>query len=233
MKILGLIPARGGSKGILRKNIKNLGGKPLISYVIEDGKKAKSIDKLIVSTEDEEIVNVSRSIGCEVPFIRPAELALDNTPTIEVVRHALAFFEAKDEFYDAVCLLQPTSPFKPPGFIDASINKFISSKSDCLISVLPIPHVFNPHWAFKEDDSGFLKISTGEKEIISRRQELPSAYYRDGSVYIINRNNIMKENKILFGKIAYILSDSKYYCNLDDLDDWKVAVNHPGLKGYS
>ena len=230
MKVLGLITARGGSKGIPGKNIKLLAGKPLISYVIKDGLKSGRIHDLVVSTDDHDIAEISAKYGANVPFIRPDELARDSTPSIDVIIHALQYFDGQGLEYDAVCLLQPTSPFKPEGFIDKCIEAYIRSEADCLVSVLEVPHQFNPHWTFQPKEQGLLRIATGEDELIPRRQELPKAYYRDGSVYLIGRKNIMDHHKIVHGNIAYEVSDPEFYCNLDTLKDWNEASVHPKLK---
>ena len=223
MKILGLITAREGSKGIPGKNIKTLGHLPLIAFAIKDGLEAKYIDKLAVSTDGEKIAEVARHHGAEVPFIRPKELAQDHTPSIDVVLHAIDYFEQQGEFYDAICLLQPTSPFKPKGFIDECVRKFLDTNSDSLISVLEVPHEYNPHWTFKMDLDGHLSIATGEQTLIPRRQELPKAYHRDGSVYI-SKVSLIKEKKVLVGgRTAGILSDRSYYANLDTKEDWQKA----------
>jgi CMP-N,N'-diacetyllegionaminic acid synthase len=223
LRVLGLITARRGSKGIPGKNIKVLGHQPLIAYVIQDGLQAKLIDKLIVSTDAEEIAEVAVQFGAEIPFIRPAELALDTTPSIDVVIHGIQFLEEKGEFFDAVCLLQPTSPFKPKGFIDACIEKFIETQADSLVSVLEVPHEYNPHWTFEMDAIGHLSIATGEAMLIPRRQELPKAYHRDGSVYI-SKVSLIKERKVLVGgNTVGMISDAKYYANLDTLEDWEKA----------
>jgi CMP-N,N'-diacetyllegionaminic acid synthase len=223
LKILGLITARGGSKGIPGKNIKVLGHQPVLAYVIQDGLQAKLIDQLIVSTDSEVIAEVARVNGADIPFIRPAELALDHTPSIDVVLHAIHFLEEQGNFFDAVCLLQPTSPFKPKGFIDACIQKFIDTQADSLVSVLEVPHEYNPHWTFEMNDSGHLSIATGEATLIPRRQELPKAYHRDGSIYI-SKVMLIKEKKVLVGgKTVGVLSDPSYYSNLDTLVDWELA----------
>lgn len=223
MRVLGLITARGGSKGIPGKNIKVLGHQPLIAYVIQDGLQAKLVDKVIVSTDAEEIAEVAKQYGAEIPFIRPAELALDTTPSIDVVIHAVQFLEEKGEFFDAVCLLQPTSPFKPKGFIDACIQKFIDCEADSLVSVLEVPHEYNPHWTFEMDTSGHLSIATGEATLIPRRQELPKAYHRDGSVYISKVSLIKERNVLVGGSSVGMISDARYYANLDTLKDWAEA----------
>ena len=224
MRVLGLITARGGSKGIPGKNIKVLGHQPLIAYVIQDGLNAELIDKLIVSTDSEAIAEMAKQYGAEIPFSRPAELALDTTPSINVVIHAIQFLEEKGEFFDAVCLLQPTSPFKPKGFIDACIQKFIDCEADSLVSVLEVPHEYNPHWTFEMDTSGHLSIATGEATLIPRRQELPKAYHRDGSVYISKMSLIKEKNLLVGGKTVGMLTDPKYYANLDTLEDWDKAI---------
>ena len=125
-------------------------------------------------------------------------------------------------FFDAVCLLQPTNPFREQGFIDKAIEKFITSKTDCLISVLPIPHEFNPHWAFEENEIGLLKIATGEKNIITRRQELPKAFYRDGAIYI-TKTEVIKNGSLYGESIAYIENNPQFYVNIDTIEDWEKA----------
>lgn len=223
MKILGLIPAREGSKGIPGKNIRTLGHQPLIAFTIKDGLEANYLNKLAVSTDSEKIAEVARHHGVEVPFIRPKELAQDHTPSIDVVLHAIDFFEQKGELFDAICLLQPTSPFKPKGFIDDCVQKFLETNADSLISVLEVPHEYNPHWTFEMDFDGNLSIATGEQTLIPRRQELPKAFHRDGSVYI-SKVSLIKEKKVLVGgKTVGIISDKSYYANLDTLEDWQKA----------
>lgn len=223
MKILGLIPARGGSKGIPGKNIKLLGQKPLIQYTIETALKVKKLNAVCVSTDSEEIKQFCKTFPILVPFIRPHSLALDDTPTIDVVVHAIQYFKNNGVIYDAVCLLQPTYPLREENFIDNAIEKFIQSKSDSLISVLEVPHHHNPHWVFESDKKGYLHISTGEDKIISRRQLLPKAYFRDGSIYLTKTNTIL-DDKSLFGKtISYIISSRDTYLNIDTKEDWDLA----------
>lgn len=222
MKILGLIPARGGSKGVPKKNSKLLGKLPLIEYTINSAKESKLITEILVSTDDEEIAILAEISGFKPPFLRPEELAQDTSTSLEVVQHAIAFFESQNVFFDAVCLLQPTNPFREKGCIDRALEKFISSGADCLVSVLEIPHEFNPHWSFEENENGFLKIATGEEQIISRRQNLPKAFHRDGSIYI-TKTEVIK-NGSLYGKsIAYIESNPQFHVNIDTLKDWETA----------
>ncbi|MES2559957.1 MAG: acylneuraminate cytidylyltransferase family protein [Bacteroidota bacterium] len=222
MNILAIIPARGGSKGIPGKNSKLLGTKPLIAYTIEAAQACKLIQTTIVSTDDVVLAAIAKQYGAEVPFLRPASLATDNARSIDVVLHALEVLSSQGRSFDAVCLLQPTTPFRAEGFIDQCITAFISHQSDSLVSVQPVPHEYNPHWTFEPDASGHLHIATGEESIISRRQDLPKAYIRDGSVYL-TKVSVLKSHS-LFGKtVAYVESDSSDYVNIDTPEDWTLA----------
>lgn len=221
-KILAIIPARGGSKGVALKNIKPLAGKPLIDYTIESAKQSQLIDRLILSSENDNIIEVAKKSGVEIPFKRPNHLAEDNSSSLEVVQHAINFYEKNNLFFDAVILLQPTTPFRPKGYIDKAIRKFIEKKCDALVSVKPVPHQFNPHWVLEPDTNEYLKISTGETNMIKRRQDLPKAYFRDGSIYI-TKTNIIKEGSLYGERLAYISNPSKFHINIDTKEDWKIA----------
>jgi CMP-N,N'-diacetyllegionaminic acid synthase len=225
MKILGLIPARGSSKGIPGKNIKLLGGKPLIQYTIEAGLKSQAIDRLIVSTDSPEIAKVAKACGSEVPFLRPGDLAADKSPTLGVIIHALEFFMKTGVEFDAVCLLQPTSPFRSPEDIENAIRTFIKNETDSLISVIPVPHQYNPHWVFEPAENGKLQIATGEKEIITRRQELPPAYIRNGSIYLTKTEVILNKKSLYGDSISYYEMSTEKHVNLDTLKDWEEAVS--------
>lgn len=222
MKILGIITARGGSKGVPGKNIKLLGNLPLLGYTANAACQSKLVHKTILSTDDAEIIQVAKQFKIEVPFVRPEHLATDTATSIAVVQHAVEFMENKGEFYDAICLLQPTSPFREKGFIDAAIQKFIHAKTDSLISVLPVPHEYNPHWTFEENQNGTLKIATGEERIISRRQELPKAYHRDGSIYI-TKTEVIKKGSFYGDSMGFIENNPDFYVNIDTLKDWEIA----------
>ncbi|OOG74598.1 cytidylyltransferase domain-containing protein [Algoriphagus sp. A40] len=223
MKILGLIPARGGSKGIPGKNVKSLAGKPLLAYTFDSARESTLLSKVILSSDDPEIIRVANQIGLETPFVRPSDLASDVSPTLPVIIHALRFFEERGEKYDAVCLLQATNPFRRKGLVDEAIQKFIAADADALISVLPVPHEFNPHWIFEPNSEGLLSIATGEKTIIPRRQDLPPAYFRDGAIYITKTKVLFGQNSLYGEKLAYIEGDESRYVNLDTMRDWEKA----------
>ncbi len=224
MKILGIIPARGGSKGVPRKNIKLLEGKPLLAYTSEIALQSSLIDKIILSTEDEEIYQVGRSLGLETPFYRPEKYATDSASSLSVIQHAVKHMESMGQTYDAVCLLQVSSPFRSLSFLEKAITSFIRSGADSLVSVREVPHEYNPHWVFESNDNGLLQIATGEEQIITRRQELPKAYVRDGSIYITKTKVIMEENSLYGDSISYIESSKDIpHVNIDTMEDWKKA----------
>lgn len=223
MKILAIIPARGGSKGVPGKNVKLLNGKPLLAYTSEIALQSQQLTEVMVSTEDEPIMEVAKNLGIKVPFVRPLELAQDNTPTIDVIIHALQWYEKQHVFFDAVCLLQVTSPFRTVAFLDKAIEKFVASGCDSLVSVQRVPHEYNPHWTFEVDAEGNLKIATGETEIVPRRQELPNAYHRDGSLYITKTEVLLNEYSLYGKSTAFIESDPDSYVNIDTMQDWEKA----------
>ena len=223
MRVLGLIPARGGSKGVPRKNVRPLGGKPLIGYTIDAARKAAEVDRILVSTEDEEIASLSRSLGAEVPFRRPASLAQDDTPMLPVIVHAIESVVAEGWVPDAVCLLQPTFPFRRSEDIDACVEALETQEADCVISVHRVPGHFNPHWVYFERIDGSLQLSTGESEPIPRRQELPPAFHRSGSIYV-SRTATINEYQSLYGRrtVGYE-TPTDDSCNIDTMDDWARA----------
>lgn len=222
MRILGIIPARGGSKGIPGKNIKLLGGKSLLQYTFESAKASESLSRIILSSDDTEIIGVAKELGIDVPFVRPADLAGDASGSLEVIQNAVKYLMNQGEKYDAVCLLQPTTPFRRKGLIDKAIEKFKERNFDSVISVREVPAEYNPHWVF-EEKAGKLQIATGEKEIITRRQELPKAYHRDGAIYITKTSVILEQNSLYGSNIGYIDTTGSPYVNIDTMKDWIEA----------
>ena len=187
MRVLGIVPARGGSKGIPHKNITPLCGKPLLWYTAEAALAAQTLTDVVLSTDDEAIAEVGRRCGLEVPFLRPAELAQDTTPTLPVLQHAVHTLEAAGRSYDAVCLLQPTNPLRRAAHIDGCVRLLQEEQVDSVVTVLPVPHHYNPHWVLFADEDGRLYWSMGDPEPIPRRQLLPPAWHREGSVYVVRK----------------------------------------------
>jgi CMP-N-acetylneuraminic acid synthetase len=223
LRVLGLVPARGGSKGIPRKNIQLLAGKPLLQYTIEAAHSARLLARVVLSTDDPEIAEVGRRCGIEVPFERPIDLAGDATPTLPVVQHAVRWLEAAGDRFDAVCILQPTSPLRSPEVIDGCIELLERHQVDTVMTVLPVPPEHNPHWVFFQNADGLLHLSTGERAPIPRRQDLPSAFHREGSVYVTRRDVVIVDDAILGERVAGYPLDPERSVNLDERKDWDRA----------
>jgi CMP-N-acetylneuraminic acid synthetase len=223
MRVLGLIPARGGSKGVPRKNVRPLAGKPLLRYTAEAALASRRLARVVLTTDDAEIAAVGRACGLDVPFVRPAELALDTTPTLPVVQHALAALEAAGDAFDAVCLLQPTSPLRTAETIDACVGLLEASGADAVVTVLRVPAEYNPHWVYFRAEDGALRLSTGEAQPIARRQALPAAYHREGSVYVTRRGVVMEGNSLYGTRVVGHEVSAAASVNIDDLSDWARA----------
>ena len=223
MRVLGVVTARGGSKGVPGKNIRPLAGKPLIVWTIEAARGAANVNRLILSTDDEAIADVGRSAGIEVPFMRPAELATDTAPTLPVLQHAVAHVEASGDRYDAILLLQPTNPFRTTALIEGAIERFSNTNADSLISVSRVPAEYNPHWTYFRDDSGVLRLATGERAPIPRRQDLPPAFHRDGSIYLMRRDVLMEQQSLYGETVLGYEIEADDFVNIDTLEDWSRA----------
>jgi len=223
MRVLGVITARGGSKGLPRKNIRLLCGKPLLEYTAASALAARRLSRVVLTTDDQEIADVGRRCGLEVPFMRPAYLAADDTPTLPVIQHAVSWLEAHNEYFDAICQLQPTNPLRQPETIDACIELLERSDADAVMTVLPVPAEYNPHWVYFQNESGNLLLSTGEVTPIPRRQELPPSFRRDGSVYVTRRDVVMKENSLYGKRVIGHHATADEVVNIDGPEDWERA----------
>lgn len=227
-RILGIITARGGSKGIPGKNIKLLAGKPLIAYTIEAAKKSELLDRIILTTDDEKISKIAWGYGCEVPFMRPAELAQDDTPTLPVLVHALRWLEMNEGYKpDAIMILQPTSPLRQHFHIQEAVDLFLKSGADSVVGVTETPHHFNPHRAMVVDENGRLKLFNGNpvRKRIVPRQALPNSYWNNASIYLCKTNFIFDESEPnLFGdRVLPYFMDAKYAIDVDEPKDWDRA----------
>lgn len=190
-KVLTIIPARGGSKGVPRKNVRDLAGKPLIAWTIEEAQKSRYIDCLILSSEDEEIIQVAKEWGCDVPFVRPQELAQDESSGMDVVLHALEEITG----YDYIVLLQPTSPLRTVKEIDECIATFSKKNADSCVSVTKAEK--SPYWMYTINDEGKMKNIIPTSQLITRRQDLPLVYSLNGAIYIAEINWIQKYKTFL------------------------------------
>jgi CMP-N-acetylneuraminic acid synthetase len=218
-KILAIIPARGGSKRLPRKNVLNLANKPLIAWSIESAKNSKYIDKLILSSDDEEIINVAKKFGCEVPFVRPKELAQDETRSIDVVLHTLKTLK---ENYDYVILLQPTSPLRTTKDIDKAIEFYFEKEATSVIGVCEMEH--SPLWANTLDETMSMENFLDDKYNNSRSQDLPTFYRINGAFYMSTVDSIVK-NETFFVKenIFAFLMSQEHSVDIDTKLDFIVA----------
>lgn len=220
MKTLVVIPARGGSKGIPHKNIKLLNGKPLICYSIDVAREFTTDDNICVTTDDDEIIKVVAEYGLKVPFKRPDYLATDTCGSNEVIQHAYQFYADKGVRYDAILLLQPTSPFRKVEFLKEAVALY-DDNIDMVTSVKLSS--CNPYYdGFEEDADGLLKISKGDGTI-ERRQDAPSVWQQNGSIYVINAKSLMEKGLAHFTKIRKYAMSELYSVDIDNPFDWKVA----------
>jgi CMP-N-acetylneuraminic acid synthetase len=220
MKTLYLIPARGGSKGIPHKNIKLLSGKPLIYYTIDIARRLADDKDICVSTDDDEIINTVEEYGLHVLFKRPDALATDKCGTYKVILQALDFYKNKGEIYDAVVLLQPTSPFRTVNNVSSCIERYLQEHRDMVASVKESST--NPYYnCFKVDNSGTLEPLFNE--IITRRQDAPKTYEYNGAVYVMNVEKLREKSYEEFNNIGYAIMDELSSVDLDTIVDWKFA----------
>lgn len=216
-KVLALVPARGGSKGIPRKNIRPIAGKPLIAWILEEAKKSRYIDRLVVSSEDEEILETSRRFGAETPFARPAELARDDSPDIEVVLHAIGRLPG----FDYLVELQATSPLCTVEDIDGCIELLDQSGAQAVLSVVEAQP--SPYWMFRLDESGSLGPLLARGELPARRQDLPPVYALNGAVSAARIPGLQERRSFLGPGTKAFLMPPERSVDIDDGLDWALC----------
>lgn len=224
-KIVAIIPARGGSKGVPRKNIKELAGKPLIAYTIEEAKKSNYIDRVVVSTEDTEIAEVARQYGAEIPFLRPKELAQDGSSSLSVILHAIDYLEKREGYLPSIIVfLQPTSPFRKAEHIDEAIGKI--EDCDAVIGICEVKH--HPYLTM-EKEKDFLKPFIKIDSRPLRRQDLPKLYYDNPSLFVTKREyyNGAKDPDpvapIFMGRVKGVFMDEISSIDIDSPLDFMLA----------
>lgn len=230
MKIVCIITARGGSKRVPRKNIKNFLGKPLIAWSIEVAKQSGVLDRIIVSTEDKEIAEISKQYGAEVPFMRPAELAQDSTLTLPVIQHAVQWLKDNENYEaDWVVLLEPSSPGRQPFHIQEVVSILNKSRKeiDSLAGISEVPSHFSPLKALTRDSADMLvRYNDGAKvrNLIHRSQDVPVYYHINSAIYAFHVRNFFDNSPSLWGdRVFGYLMDSKYACDIDTPEDWVIA----------
>ena len=219
--VVCVIPARGGSKGLPGKNIKNFCGKPLIAHTIEQAKQSKYIDRVIVSTEDKEITQISLDYGAEVPFIRPMELAGDNASTIDVLLHAIKWLEEEEKYnFDILVLLHVTTPLRSVEDIDKCTALLIEEGADNVFSVVEAHR--NPYFNMVEETSdGFVRLV--KEGCYSARQAAPKVYDMNASIYVWWKNLLKEEKKIFLKKTKAFVMPKERSIDIDDDLDFRIA----------
>lgn len=224
MEILGLIPARGGSRGIERKNLALLAGRPLLAYTADAALGAKALTRLVLSTDDEEIAEAGRSLGLDVPFLRPAELSADDAPALPVILHALEHVPA-----EVVVLLQPTSPLRRAEHVDGAVELLLETGAETVVSVVRVPHAFSPASVLERAADGTLTAAGQDAPL--RRQEKPELFARNGPAVLVLRTASLQKRGTLYGDatIGYEMSplDS---VDIDGEDDLVLAEALLGLR---
>lgn len=215
MKVIAIIPARGGSKGIPRKNLVNFSGKPLMQWSIDAALKSKYITDVVVSSDDDEILNLAQLNEEVIVIKRPKELAQDNSKTAPVLTHVLE--SLKEVKFDYLILLQPTSPLRTAKDIDLAFEKLLNSEATSLISVCELEH--HPFKSFKVDEKGYLQGVINNDYPFYPRQSLPKAYRANGAIYIIKVNNFIKDKRLLTNKAAYFEMSIDASLDIDTIKD--------------
>lgn len=243
LSVLALVPARGGSKGLPGKNLREVRGRSLLERTVAVGHEATAVDRVILSSDDPEIIQAAVSMGCEVPFIRPAELATDAARSIDVVRHALTMLP---ERYDLVVLLQPTSPLRRADDVDAAVELCVCRDAPACVSVTSADKT--PFWMYRLDDRQGLAPILSNYGNVSRRQDLPPAYAINGAVYVARRDWIMTHDSFTGPSTVGYVMPKERSIDIDDemdlvlvevLEAWSErgetsnAQHHDGVKSAS
>lgn len=227
-RTLGIITARGGSKGVPGKNILTVHGFPLIAWTIFAGLNSRHIDRLILSSDDAEIIAVAREYGCEVPFVRPAELATDEAGSAEVLAHAI---EELDEHYDLVVLLQPTSPLRTGADIDAAIEMLLSTSAPSVISVCEMDK--SPYWMYKLDNDGGLEPLISGTERPTRRQDSHPVFVPNGAIYVVRSERFLEDRLFVHKRTRALVMPVRRSIDIDTYDDLELfeclCERHPEL----
>lgn len=226
-RILAIVPARGGSKRLPRKNVRPLGGKPLIAWTIDSALESGCFVDVLVSTDDVEIADAARAAGAMVPWLRPAELATDTANSSDVLKHALDWYEADRGSVEGVVLLQPTCPFRREESVLGALKLFLEQPGGddrpTVVSVSPSP--VPPEWCFRIDAStGAMQPVLGWPELGKRSQDLPPAVQLNGSIYIASSATIRASRPLVGpGSLAFLMSGPEESVDIDTEDDWILA----------
>lgn len=220
MRTLGIIPARGGSKGVPGKNLRHLGGRPLLAYTADAARRSR-LTRTCVSTDDPAIAHAAATLGLDVPFLRPPELASDDAPMLPVLQHAVTMLAAAGDTYDAVVLLQPTSPFRRAEHIDAAIALLESSGADSVVSVVEVPHQFNPASVMRLEGDRLRPFLDGP--LVTRRQDKPRVFARNGPAVLAVAVRTLQAGSLYGDDCRPLLMEPRDSLDIDTSDDLELA----------
>ena len=220
--VLGIVPARGGSKGVPGKNVRPLAGRTLLEYTARAARESGVLDRVILSTDSAEIADTGRRAGLDVPFMRPVALASDDTPMLPVIQHALESLARDGWSPDMIVLLQPTSPLRRPDHIRAAVTTLRDTKADSVVTVVEIPRHLSPDYVMRLD-GGRLQPFLPEGARVTRRQDARPAYSRDGTVYAFWRATIERFGGIYGEDCRPLLIDARESLSIDSPADWDAA----------
>jgi len=220
MNVLGVIPARGGSKGIPHKNLRSVAGRPLLAYTADAALASSRLTRVIVSTDDAEIAAAARGLGLDVPFMRPGELASDAALMLPVLQHAVHEMRARDFSADAVVLLQPTSPLRRAEHVDRAVGLLEASGADSVVSVVEVPHQFNPVSVMRLDGDRLTPFLDGPP--VLRRQDKPRLYARNGPAVLAVRVATLDGGSLYGGDCRALMMSSEESIDLDSPADFDL-----------
>lgn len=222
MRVLGLVPARGGSKGLPGKNMRLLHGKPLLAYTVDAARASGVVDRVVLSTDDPAIADVGRAAGLEVPFLRPPTLAADDTPMLPVIEHAVAALSEGGWAADIIVLLQPTSPLRQAAHVRRSVELLQESGADSVVSVVELPRHLSPDYVMRVED-GRLVPFLPEGARVTRRQDARVACVRDGTVYTFWRKTLAEQGSLYGRDCRPMVVPASESLTIDTPDDWAEA----------
>jgi CMP-N-acetylneuraminic acid synthetase len=226
--VLGVVTARAGSKGLPGKNTRPLAGKPLIAYTIDAARESRALDRLVLSSDDEQAMTIATAHGCEVPFVRPAALATDDTIHLDVMIHAAVWLRDHERYEpEWTMILMPTSPLRQPRHIVEAIELAVRSGADSVVSVDEMPAHYNPMRAIAIDDAGLARLFVGGRPVRerpNRRQDMPPVWVLNGAIYLFRTRLLFEAEPTLYGdRVAAYVMPSPYGLNIDDAEDWDRA----------
>jgi CMP-N,N'-diacetyllegionaminic acid synthase len=227
MQVLGIIPARAGSKGLPGKHLRQAGGRPLIDWTFAAARGSRMLTRTILTTDDEQVAAHARRLNVDVPFIRPAALARDDTPMLDVLEHAISETEKVGPLVDLVVLLQPTSPLRTSDDIDTAVNLLITTGVDSVVTVMPVPHQFNPTSVMIRDGDALVPFAAGTTA--TRRQDKPDVVARNGPAVLAVRRDVLIAGRTLYGaRVVPLEMDAESSVDVDT--EWDLAVADLALR---